>query len=167
MQQPRVVRTDSCCGGERVVRADSCCGGQAQDVPFEQRADLGRQRRVLVRRVALTGSAVLTLAALAVLAIGGTGMVVLADRLAWAGSVWAAGLVLGWIRAAITARRFDWRLPLAVAAIAAGIVWQPLVPALVAVALLTERLLRPPQATTSTSDRAGAGSLSATAGQPG
>jgi hypothetical protein len=149
------------------VRADSCCGGQADDAPFEQRADLGRQRRVLVRRVAVTGSGVLTLAALAVLVIGGTGVSVLADRLAWAGSVWAAGLVLGWMRAAITTRRLDWRLAVAITAVLVGFAWQPLVPTVVAVVLLSERLLRPPQTVIPTGDRAVAGSLSATAGQPG
>jgi len=148
-------------GGERLVRADSCCGGEVDDTPFDVRADLGRQRRLLVRRVALIASAVLALASLVLMVIGGTP--VLADRLAWAASIWAIGLVLGWVREAVTGRRLDWRLAVSVAVVVAGIVWQPLVPALVAVALLAERVIRPPQAHAPTASP----SLSPVAGQLG
>lgn len=163
--QPQNAQTDSCCGGERVVREDSCCGGEAADLSFEQRFDLGQQRRVLVRRVALAGSVVLTLAALALVITGG--LPVLADRLAWAASIWAVGLVLGWARQVVTARRLDWRLPIAIAALVCGIVWQPLVAALVAVALLAERVLRPPRTDSARTTAAADATVSAPAGQLG
>lgn len=163
--QPQNAQTDSCCGGERVVREDSCCGGETADLSFEQRSDLGQQRRVLVRRVALTGSAVLTLAALTLMIT--SGLTVLADRLAWAASIWAVGLVLGWARQVVTARRLDWRLPIAVAALICGIVWQPLVAALIAVALLAERVVRPPRTHAATTTATAGAAVSAPAGQLG
>lgn len=170
MQQPdvagveglRLVQADSCCdaqtgecsGGQavqaastapvRAMRADSCCGGELDETPFEERVQLGQRRRVLVRRVALAGSALSALVALAVTGAGGSQA--LADRFAWLAVVWAAGPVLGWVRAGMAARRVDWRLVAVAVGVVVGIVWQPLVPALVAVALLAERVVRPPKA---------------------
>jgi hypothetical protein len=177
--QPRGVRTDSCCGvpgtgshpgrAQRPVRADGCCGGEADDTAFEQRADLGQHRRALVRRVALAGSSVLAVAALTLVLVGVTP--VLADRLAWGSAIWAAGLVLGWMRTALTARRVDWRLVVALAAVAGGLVWQPLVAALVAVALLAERVVRLPRSGPAPgaggAEKAGDRVRSAIAGRPG
>ena len=140
--QPDVDGLDSSGDTERAVRADGCCAGDVDDTPFDVRADLGRQRRLLVRRVALGAAAVLALAATVATVIGGP---VLADRLAWAASIWAIGLVLGWVREAVTGRRLDRRLVVSVAAVVVGVVWQPLVPALLAVALLAERVVRPPR----------------------
>lgn len=132
---------------ERAVRADSCCGGQAADtgsgMGFEDRAALGGRRRLLVRRVLLGASALFALAAVVVTITGLAPW--LADRLAWAASIWVAGLVLGWIRQVLAQRRLDWRLAVVVAAVVAGVLWQPLVAALVAVALLAEQVLRSPQ----------------------
>lgn len=177
--QPGGARTDSCCPvpgtgshpgrAQRPVRAAGCCGGEADDTTFGQRADLGQQRRVLVRRVALAGSAGLAVAALTLVLTGVTP--VLAGRLAWGSAIWAAGLVLGWVRTALTARRVDWRLVVALAAVAGGLVWQPLAAALVAVSLLAERVVRPPRSGTAPGTR-GAGKAgdrvrSAIAGQPG
>lgn len=161
--QPGIEGPDRPGDAVRVVREDSCCGGEVDDTPFDARADLGRQRRLLVRRVALAASAVLALASLVTTVIGGPGWAVLADRLAWAASIWAIGLVLGWIREAATGRRPNWRLVVSVAVVVVGIVWQPLVPALVAVALLAERVVRPPR---TLAPDAGS-SLSAVAGQLG
>lgn len=153
--QPRAARTDICSNGTRAVapparqvRVAGCCGEDADAASFQQRAALGYRRRVLVRRVALAGSAACAVAALAVDLAGGMTASVLAGRLAWAASACAAGLIMGWARAAVTARRVDWRvdwrLAVAVAAVAAGAAWQPLVPGLLAVALLAERVVRPP-----------------------
>lgn len=174
--QARGARTDSCCGApgtgshpgraQRPVRADGCCGGEADDTAFDQRADLGRHRRVLVRRAALAGSAVLAVAALTLVLSGVTP--VLADRLAWGSAIWAAGLVLGWVRTALTARRVDWRLVVTLAAVVGGLVWQPLAAALVAVALLAERVVRPPRSSAAPgAGKAGDRVRSAIAGQPG
>lgn len=127
----------------RVARADSCCGGEV-DTLFDDRVEVGRRRRRIVRRIALACSAVLAAAALALSVTGMTGSAVLANRLAWAASVWAAGLMLGWMRQMLTSRP-DWRLAVGVAAVVAGIAGQPLVPALVAVALLSEQVVRAPQ----------------------
>lgn len=127
------------------VRADGCCGEDAGS-SFEQRVDLGRRRGVLLRRVTLIASAGLTAAALA-LTLAGL-MPVLAGRLAWGGTIWEAGPVLGWTRAALTARRVNWRLGAALAGVVVGLAWQPLVAALVALALLTERALQAERALT-------------------
>jgi len=165
--QPRVTGTDDGCDtgrDERAVRAGACCGGVAEDTSFARRADLGRARRVLVRWVALGCSATLAVAALT-LAITRVSPV-LAGRLGWAAAIWAAGLVLGWVRAAITSRRLDWRLLVAIAAVAAGLAWQPLAAALAAAALLAERLARPPEAVPARAGRA-PGGVPPTAGQPG
>jgi hypothetical protein len=169
MQQPGVLgleglplmQADSCCGAQagecssghggqstpagpvRAVRTDGCCGGEPDETPFEERVQLGQRRRVLVRRVALAGSALSALVALAVTGAGGSP--VAAHRFAWLAAVWAAGPVLGWVRAGMAARRVDVRLVAAGAGVAAGIAWQPLVPALVAVALLAERAACPPR----------------------
>lgn len=159
----QVLQTDGCCdpvtgectstlpghgaaeaGQPRAVRAGGCCGGEAQETSFDDRVALGQRRRVLVRRVALAGSALSAL--VAAVATGTGGSSVLAHRFAWLAVVWAAGPVLGWVRAALSARRADWRLLMVAAGVVAGIVWQPLVPALVAVALLAERMARTPQA---------------------
>lgn len=155
--QARGARTDSCCGAP---------GTGSDDTAFEQRADLGRHRRVLVRRAALAGSAVLAVAALTLVLSRVTP--VLADRLAWGSAIWAAGLVLGWVRTALTARRVEWRLVVALAAVAGGLVWQPLVAALVAVALLAERVVRPPRSSAAPgAGKAGDRVRSAIAGQLG
>jgi hypothetical protein len=136
------------------------------DVPFDRRVDLGRRRRLLVRRAALAGSAVLALAALAV-SISDVALVP-AERLAWAASVCAAGLVLGWVRAVVTDRRLDWRLVVAVAAVICGVVWQPLVPAVIAVVLLGERAVRrPPSTGVAVDGQAADGALSPIAGRLG
>ena len=175
----RVLQADSCCDPEtgecastqpghgalaaaqpRAVRADSCCGGEADESSFDDRVALGQRRRVLVRRVTLAGSALSALTA--AVASGADGSSVLAHRFAWLAVVWAAGPVLGWVRAALSARRVDWRLLIVAAGVAAGIVWQPLVPALIAVALLAERAIRPPQAVVS-----GAPRTAPAVGQPG
>lgn len=159
----------------RPVRAGGCCGGEMASAPFEHRADLGRRRRVLVCRVALAGSAVLAVAALALTLAGlAPG---LAGRLAWGAAIWASGLVLGWSRAALTAHRVDWRLVAALAAVVAGLVWQPMAAALVAVALLAERAVRPPgggavrppRGETGAGDASGGGDLVLTTitGKPG
>lgn len=159
----QVLQTDSCCDpvtGEctsvqtgqgavtsaqpRMVRADGCCGGEADGTSFDDRVQLGQRRRVLVRWVALAGSALSALVAAAVTGVGGSP--VLAHRFAWLAVVWAAGPVLGWVRAVLSVRRVDWRVLLVAAGVAAGIVWQPLVPALIAVALLAERVIHPPLA---------------------
>ncbi|MFI7676379.1 hypothetical protein [Actinophytocola sp. NPDC049390] len=141
---------------ERAVRADSCCGGQATDTGsggesgtgFEDRAALGGRRRLLVRRVLLGASALFALSAVAVTIAGLAPWV--ADRLAWAASIWVAGLVLGWVRQVLAQRRLDWRLAVVMAAVVVGVLWQPLVAALVAVALLAEQVLRSPWAETRT-----------------
>jgi hypothetical protein len=142
---------------ERAVRADSCCGGEATDAGagFEGRAALGGRRRLLVRRLLLSASALFALAAV-VLTIAGVAPLV-ADRLAWAASIWVAGLVLGWVRQVVAQRRLDWRLVVVVAAVVVGVVWQPLVAAIVAVALLAEQVLRGPRTETSTAGRVLAG----------
>lgn len=163
--QPQGVSADGCRGRGRAVRADGCCGGETADLSFEQRSDLGCQRRVLVRRVALAGSAVLAAASLALLLTGG--MVVLADRLAWAATTWMVGLVLGWVRQVVTGRRLDWRLLIAVAAVASGVVWQPLVAALAAVVLLAERVARPPRAEPASPQSTPGIAVSTPAGQTG
>jgi hypothetical protein len=140
---------------ERAVRADSCCGGEVADTEsgtgFEDRAALGGRRRLLVRRVLLGASALFALAAMVVTVAGVAPW--LADRLAWAASIWVAGLVLGWVRQVVAQRRLDWRLAVVVVAVVVGVVWQPLVAAIVAVALLAEQVLRGPRATTSTAGR--------------
>jgi hypothetical protein len=141
--RPDVDDSDSYGDTERLVRADGCCGGEVDDTSFDVRADLGQRRRLLVRRIALAAAAVLALASLVATVLGGA---VLADRLAWAASVWAVGLVLGWVREAVTGRRLDWRLVVGVAVVVVGVGWQPLVPALTAVALIAERVVRPPNA---------------------
>lgn len=147
----------------RVVRGDSCCGGQADETPFDARAELGQRRRLLLRRVTLACSTGLALAAVVVSVTGGAVSGVLADRFAWAASVWAVGLVLGWVRDAVTARRPDWRLAACVVAMVIGIGWQPLVPAFLAVALLAERVIRAPVVETPGAGRG----LSLVAGQLG
>lgn len=165
--RPRVIGTAGPRGAdrdERAVHAGACCGAVAEDTSFARRADLGRARRVQVRWVVLACSATLAVGALT-LAVTRVSPV-LAGRLAWAAAIWAAGLVLGWVRAAITSHRLDWRLVVAIAAAAAGLVWQPLVVALASVALLAERLARPPEAVPARIGHA-AGGVSPTAGQPG
>jgi hypothetical protein len=150
-------------------RTDSCCGGETGDTSFEQRAGLGQRRRVLVRRVAAAASVVLAVTAVALLLAGATPT--LADRMAWGASVWAAGPVLGWMRTALTARRVDPRLVAALAAVAVGLAWQPLAAALVAVALLAERVVRPPRSGAAPgaagAEETGDRVRSAVAGQPG
>lgn len=144
---------------ERAVRADSCCGGEVADTGsgggsgtgFEDRAALGGRRRLLVRRVLLGASALFALAAMVVTVAGVAPW--LADRLAWAASIWVAGLVLGWVRQVVVQRRLDWRLAVVVAAVVVGVVWQPLVAAIVAVALLAEQVLRGSPTTVSTAGR--------------
>lgn len=167
--EPHDVATDSCCGepgtesdeerASRPVRADGCCGAEAAGTSFEQRVDLGRRRQVLVRRAALTASAVLLAAALVLMLAGHAP--VLAGRLAWGAAIWEVALVPGWVRAVLSARQVDWRLVVTLAAVAGGLAWQPLVAALVAVALLAERVLRPEAAAGDT------GVGSAAVGQPG
>lgn len=137
-----------------------CCGGVDTAAPFGDRLEVGRRRRVQVRRVLLACSAVLGVAALMLTLIDPPGAAGLAPRVAWAASVWAAGLVFGWLRQAITGRRLGWRLVASLAALVVGIAWQPLVPALVAVALLTEHVLRSPPAETSVVDGRGVHSAS-------
>ena len=159
--QPDVDGQDGYGDTERLVRADGCCGSEVDGTSFDVRADLGRRRQLLVRRVALAAAAVLALASLVAAVIGGPGWAVLADRLAWAASIWAIGLVLGWVREAVTGRRLDWRLVVCVAVVVVGVGWQPLVPGLIAVALLAERVVRPPRAPAPGAGR----SLSPVAGQ--
>jgi hypothetical protein len=122
--------------------ADGCCDGEQTAMPFRDRLQVGRRRRMLVRRVLLAGSAVFAVAAVVLTLTGPPVPAWLASRLAWAASVWAAGLVTGWLRLALTGRRPGWRLAASGAAVVAGIMWQPLVPALVAVLLLAEHVLR-------------------------
>jgi hypothetical protein len=170
--EPRDVATDNCCGEpgtgsheERVsrpVRADGCCGAQAAGTSFEQRVDLGRRRQVLVRRVALIASVVMLAAALVLMLAGHAP--VLAGRLAWGAAIWEVILVPGWVRAVLSARQVDWRLVVTLAEVSGGLAWQPLVAALVAVALLAERVLRSPRPETATGDT---GVGSAAVGQPG
>lgn len=146
---------------ERAVRADSCCGGEVADTGFDDRVALGDRRRSLVRRVLLGASTLFGGAALVLTVLGSTP--VLAERLAWAASIWAAGLVFGWARQMITRQRLDWRLTVFVAAVVAGVMWQPLIAAAVAVVLLAEQVLRGPRSETSA-----AGAVSARlARQPG
>jgi hypothetical protein len=188
MQQPGVlgteglpfVQADSCCDAQtgecsnapgspgtvaapvRAVRAGGCCGGggELDETPFEERLQLGARRRVLVRRVALAGSGLSVLVALVVTGAGGSPA--LADRFAWLAVVWAAGPILGWVRTGMTTRRVDSRLVVVAASVAAGIAWQPLVPGLVAVALLAERAVRPPRPVAG-----GARASAPVVGQPG
>jgi hypothetical protein len=165
--QQRAERTAGCDSAgrdERAVHAGACCGGVAEDTSFAQRADLGRARRVLVRRAVLACPAALAVAALT-LAVTRVSPV-LGGRLAWGAAIWAAGPVLGWVRAAIAGHRLEWRLVVPIAAVAAGLAWQPLVAALAAVALLAERLIHPPEAVP---ERTGhvTGGVPPTAGQPG
>jgi len=129
-----------------------CCGGE-EAAPFGDRLEVGRRRRLLVRRVLLACSAVFGAAAVVLALIDLPAPAGVAPRVAWAASVWAAGLVFGWLRQAITDRRPGWRLVASLAAVVVGIVWQPLVPALVAVLLLAEHVLRGPRAETSAVDR--------------
>jgi hypothetical protein len=124
---------------ERAVRADSCCGGEVTDTGFEDRAALGGRRRLLVRRVLLGASALFTLAAVLLTMTARAPW--LTDRLAWAASIWGAGLALGWVRQVVAQRRLNWRLAVVVAAVVVGVVWQPLVAAIVVVTLLTEQVV--------------------------
>ena len=138
----------------RAVRADSCCGEEVADsgsgAGFEDRAALGGRRRLLVRRVLLGASALFALAAVVLTIVGPVTW--LAERLAWAASIWVAGLVLGWVRQVVAQRRLDWRLVVVVVAVAVG-AWQPLVVAIVSVVLLAEQVVRGPRATSSVAGR--------------
>lgn len=140
-----------------------CCDREQTAMPFRDRLQVSRRRRVLVRRVLLACSAVFAVAAVVLTLTGPPVPGWLGSRLAWAASVWAAGLVTGWLRLALTGRRPGWRLAASGAAVVAGIMWQPLVPALAAVLLLAEHVLRDPRSGAGTVDHR----LAHPAGQPG
>ncbi|TCO59291.1 hypothetical protein [Actinocrispum wychmicini] len=139
-----------------------CCSDPERATPFAQRVEVGQRRRVLLRRAMLVSCAVLCAVALLLSVVGVSTAV--AYRLEWAAAVCAAVVLLGWARSAMTTGRVPWRLVVGVAAVVAGFVWHPLVPALVALAALTEHVLRP-------SDQQAAvpqgGSTSTVVGQPG
>ncbi len=148
---------------ERPQRSSGgCCSDPECATPFTERAELGQRRRVLLRRAMLGSCAVLCAAAL-LLPVAGVSSAV-ASRLEWAAAVCAAAVLLGWVRTAMTTRRVPWRLAVGVVAVVVGVVWYPLVPALVALVALAEHVLRPPD------QRAGiarVGSAPTVAGQPG
>lgn len=136
-----------------------CCADPACPTPFAERVEVGRRRRVLLRRTTLVVCAVLCAAALVLPLTEVSALVV--SRLAWAAAVCAAAVLLGWVRSAMTTRRVPWRLVVGVVAVVVGVVWHPLVPALVALAALTEQVVRP-------ADRqATAPRVGAAIGQPG
>jgi hypothetical protein len=148
---------------ERPERSSGgCCADPECPTPFAERVEVGEQRRVLVRRVTLVACAVLCAAAVVLPLAGASTLVV--SRLAWAAAVCAAAVLLGWVRSAMTTRRVPWRLAVGVVAVVVGVVWHPLVPALVALAALTEHVLRPTDRHASTPR---VGSTPTVVGQPG
>ncbi|HLX47222.1 MAG TPA: hypothetical protein VKS82_02710 [Streptosporangiaceae bacterium] len=118
----------------------SCCA-QEPSLGTADRYLTGERRRVMVRRAILVVSAALFVAAVTISA-SGVGQAALAHRLCWGSAICASGLAATWIRQAMTTGRPGWRLLAAVAAVAAGIAWQPVIPAAAAVAALTEHTLR-------------------------
>lgn len=148
---------------ERPERSSGgCCADPECPAPFAERVEVGQQRRVLVRRATLVVCAVLCAAAVLLPLAGVSTLVV--SRLEWAAAVCAAAVLLGWVRSAMTIRRVPWRLVVGVVAVVVGVVWHPLVPALVALAALTDHVVRP-------ADRQAAkprvGSVPTVVGQPG
>jgi hypothetical protein len=117
-----------------------CCSGQGTTSVAERRV-LGERRRVMVRRAALAAS--VTFCAIGVAALTFWPSTSVAGRALWASALCAAGPAGGWTRQAMTTHRPGWRLVLAAVAIAAGIAWQPVTPALAAIAALAESVFRP------------------------
>jgi hypothetical protein len=118
----------------------SCCAKENSPGPAD-RYLAGQRRRVMVRRVVLAVSAALWAAAV-VMSLPGAGQAALAHRLGWGSAICASGLVATWIRQAMTTGRPTWRLLAALGAVAAGLAWQPVIPAAAAVAALTGHTLR-------------------------
>lgn len=118
-----------------------CCSGQGTTLSVAERRVLGERRRVMVRRAALVASVMFCAVGVAALAFWPATPV--AERALWASALCAAGLGGGWIRQAMTTHRPGWRLALAALAIAVGVAWQPVTPALAAIAALAESVFRP------------------------
>lgn len=129
-------------GGRMAESPTRACCGQDSSLSTADRRTVGEQRRILVRRAALAASAGLCSAALT-LSMLGMGQTTLAHRLCWGSAACASAVLAGWVRQAMIAGRPGWRLVAAIVVLAVGIGWQPLGPALAAVAALAEHVLRP------------------------